>query len=190
MRTPLYIALLLAALMLALPAASQAARYHDVIADCNEDGDLDGDYSRGDLEKAEENIPSDIDEYTDCRDVIRDALTGGSRRSRTPTSTDPALRTDEGVQAATQADLDAYRDATRERDTKARESAAVDIDGARVTPGAGDDTFKAARTAANELPLPVLLVLGCMALLAVIAALAAAGKLPWTRSVALRIFRR
>jgi len=48
----------------------------DVLRDCNDNGTLDKDYSQGDLRDAIENIPTDLDEYTDCRDVIRRAQLG------------------------------------------------------------------------------------------------------------------
>jgi uncharacterized membrane protein YgcG len=63
-------------LALALPALAQASG-DDVIRDCAQDGDLDQDYSDKELEDAERNMPSDIDQYSDCRDVIRQAQAGG-----------------------------------------------------------------------------------------------------------------
>ena len=61
---------------LALPGLA-AASGDDVIQDCAEDGDLDHDYSDKELEEADRDMPSDIDQYTDCRDVIRQAQAGG-----------------------------------------------------------------------------------------------------------------
>lgn len=61
---------------LALPALAQASG-DDVIRDCAQDGDLDHDYSDKELEDAERNMPSDIDQYSDCRDVISQAQAGG-----------------------------------------------------------------------------------------------------------------
>src|SRR3954451_12885954 len=65
--------LALAALALAIlaPAASGSAK--DVIRDCSEDGVLNGHYSHSELAKALDQLPSDLDEYTDCRAVIREA---------------------------------------------------------------------------------------------------------------------
>jgi hypothetical protein len=70
-------ALVLAVLALtgvAAPAAS--ASPGGVIRDCSEDGVLNGHYSHGDLTKALDQLPSDLDEYTDCRAVIRSAQLG------------------------------------------------------------------------------------------------------------------
>jgi hypothetical protein len=188
-----YIPAALAVLVLATGAGVASASPNQVIRDCNEDGDLDRNYSDGDLREAEQNLPSDIDEYTDCRDVIRDARTGGpgsSRRGPGSLSGNPAFSTAEGAQAASQADKDALEDATRDRGASARDAAAVTLGGERVTPGAGDG-FEAARTAANELPLPVLLVLASLAALSLAAGLALARRRwPETRRVAHRLFRR
>src|SRR2546428_13751774 len=54
----------------AVPAFGSAK---DVIRDCSEDGVLNGHYSHSELAKALAQLPSDIDEYTDCRAVIRSA---------------------------------------------------------------------------------------------------------------------
>ena len=67
--------LLLVAILVALatPAASYAKGGEEVIRDCAEDGDLDGDYSQEELDEASENMPSDLSEYSTCRDVIERA---------------------------------------------------------------------------------------------------------------------
>jgi hypothetical protein len=67
--------LLLLAISVALvaPAASPAQGGQDIIRDCAQDGDLDGDYSQEELDEAYENMPSDIDEYSNCRSVIESA---------------------------------------------------------------------------------------------------------------------
>src|SRR3954469_23509912 len=69
---PLLIALLL------LPTAAALASGGKVIRDCTDDGRLQGHYSQKDLRDALSSLPSDIDEYTDCRDVIRRAAFGGA----------------------------------------------------------------------------------------------------------------
>jgi hypothetical protein len=65
------LAMLLAAAV--IPAQALAQGSDEVIRDCAEDGDLDGDYSQEELDEAYENMPSDIDEYTNCREVIQGA---------------------------------------------------------------------------------------------------------------------
>jgi hypothetical protein len=64
--------------LLALPAFAQASG-EDVIRDCYDDGHIDGNYSQGDYQDAQDNLPSDVDQYSDCRDVIAQAQAGGSR---------------------------------------------------------------------------------------------------------------
>lgn len=51
-----------------------------VITDCTADGDLDRRYGKGTLRKALLILPSDVDEYTNCRSVITSALNARSRR--------------------------------------------------------------------------------------------------------------
>jgi hypothetical protein len=51
----------------------------DVIRDCSADGALNKHYSQSELTRALDELPSDIDEYTDCRSVIRRAQLAGAR---------------------------------------------------------------------------------------------------------------
>src|SRR5205085_10172320 len=61
--------LMLGLLAPAVAHASGAA----VIRDCTDDGRLEGHYTQRDLRDALSSIPSDVDEYTNCRDIIRRA---------------------------------------------------------------------------------------------------------------------
>ena len=60
--------------LLAFPAGASAspAQIYD---DC-ENGRLDKQYSNSDLRKALRDVPEDFDEYTNCSDIIRAALSG------------------------------------------------------------------------------------------------------------------
>src|SRR5919204_2301596 len=49
-----------------------------VIRDCAQDGKLDHHYSLSDLKKAEKKLPADVNEYTNCLDVINQAEVAGS----------------------------------------------------------------------------------------------------------------
>lgn len=76
---------LLSALTLATAPASASASAKAIIVDC-QDGQMDGKYSQREYAQALKNIPTDVDEYTNCRDVIRRAQlgaasAGGSKRS-------------------------------------------------------------------------------------------------------------
>jgi hypothetical protein len=61
---------------LLLPAAAWGSGTA-VIKDCTDDGVIQGHYSQQDYKNALANLPTDVDEYTDCRDVIKRAQTGG-----------------------------------------------------------------------------------------------------------------
>ena len=63
---------LLALAALAAPTAAQASGAA-VIRDCGDDGKLSKKYSQKEYRDALRDLPTDVDEYTDCRDVIRDA---------------------------------------------------------------------------------------------------------------------
>src|SRR5436305_481129 len=72
-----FIFLAAAVALFALPAMAQASP-EQVIRDCAKDGKLDQHYSLSDLKKAEKKLPTDVDEYTNCRDVINQAEVQGS----------------------------------------------------------------------------------------------------------------
>jgi hypothetical protein len=74
MRRTIFMALL-AALLFAVPA--QAADPIKVIRDCEDDGILQGNYTPAEIRAAQKALPTDIDEYSDCRDVLSRALGGG-----------------------------------------------------------------------------------------------------------------
>jgi hypothetical protein len=63
-------------LLVAAPAAVAGTRA-DIVADCFDDGKLDGDYTASQIRDARNNLPADVDQYSDCRDVLSRAL-GGS----------------------------------------------------------------------------------------------------------------
>jgi hypothetical protein len=72
--------IVLAALcLLAAPIAH--ASYRDVIKDCAEDGVLDKKYSDAELTKAKKKLPADVNEYSDCREVIAAAIGGAGKHS-------------------------------------------------------------------------------------------------------------
>ena len=62
-------------LLLAAPTAKAGVR-EKILRECQE-GSITGDYTPGQLRDARKHIPTDIDEYSDCRDVLAQAaLTG------------------------------------------------------------------------------------------------------------------
>jgi hypothetical protein len=68
-------ALLLALMALAAVPAVAAASPSQIFEDC-QDGRLDKRYSDGDYRGALSDIPPDLDEYTNCRELIRSAQQG------------------------------------------------------------------------------------------------------------------
>jgi hypothetical protein len=82
----LALACLAGGLFAVVPAAN-AASTTQILRDCADDGVLQGDYSPAELRKARQNIPTDTDEYTDCRDVLaRAAVAGVAGRGRSGSS--------------------------------------------------------------------------------------------------------
>jgi hypothetical protein len=72
MRRTIFLALF-AALLFA-PAARASTDPIEIQRDCVDDGVLQGNYSASDLRKARSSLPTDADEYSDCRDVLSRAL--------------------------------------------------------------------------------------------------------------------
>ena len=181
--------LLLAAAVIALAVPAPAlASSDDVIRDCAQDGSVDGDYSRDELEQAERDLPNDIDEYTDCRAAIRAAQGGGT--GRTPGGPAGGFATESGAIAGTPDDVAALNELTSRLRGGKREP--ITIGGEEVEPGtAGLSGVFGGVAAANQLPLPLLLsILTIVALAGVTVYLAARDRMPGVRDAALRIFRR
>src|SRR5688500_20407343 len=63
--------------LFAVVPAANAASTTQILRDCADDGVLQGDYKPSELRKARQNIPTDTDEYTDCRDVLARAAAAG-----------------------------------------------------------------------------------------------------------------
>jgi len=76
--------LLLVLLALALAPAGAMASGQDVIDDCSDDERIQGDYSQKEYAEALDQLPTDVDGYSPCRDIItraRDAdASGGGER--------------------------------------------------------------------------------------------------------------
>lgn len=70
-RVPIVFVLL--ALLVLAPAALARDRSDELLVDACADEHVDGHYTQEDYRKALDKIPSDQDEYTGCRDVVRQA---------------------------------------------------------------------------------------------------------------------
>jgi hypothetical protein len=174
-------------LMLGVPA-SALANANDVIRDCAQDGKLDKHYSQKELAQAEKNLPSDIDEYTDCRQAIRSAMGGGT--GNTGGSPPNGIVTPSGAVAGSPQDVQALDDLATQASKGKR--ATVVIAGKRLLPGnAGETGVLSGLAGSNGMPTALMLAIGSLiALAVVIAYLAAREKIPLVRRVALRIFNR
>jgi len=154
----------LAALALPAPAFASADQ---VIRDCARDGKLDHKYSNSELRRARNNLPADLDEYSDCRDVIAAAIKGGSDKgigagSPGVGATDPAGEA--AAQAQDQGDLAAITSGKGP-------SPSVDVGGTSLKPDSSG--FFNLGGAANQVPLPLLLALILLSLFALASGLGA-----------------
>jgi hypothetical protein len=160
--------IVLAALFaLAVPAAQ--AGYRDVIKDCAQDGSLDRKYSNSELIQARKKLPSDLDEYSDCREVIGAAIGGagrhsggggggGGHRGGGASGGNPSSPGDPSARQQDQGALDAIQQGGA---TKPK----VRVGDQIAQPGK-NGLFRPA-SAENGLPLPLLLSLIAIALMAV-----------------------
>ena len=144
-----FVLLLLAALAALAPAATATASPRQVIRDCAEDGTLDRKYSNADLKKARKNLPSDLDEYSDCREVIGAAIDhsadrGGGAGGRNGGGGTPSTPTPEDEAALADA-------------AGGKKPPAVKIGGEEIEPGKSG-LFDLA-SARQDIPLPLLLAL-------------------------------
>jgi hypothetical protein len=192
---PVILAAALAVLAGGAPAAS-AANYHDAIRDCNDDGVLQGKYSRSTLRQARKHLPASLREYSDCGDVLARAIaaagrSGGSGGGDTaPALGDPALTTGSGAIASNPDQLNALKEKAK-GSTDDRGPGQIAVGGATVTPGAAGLSNKSLRTSPNELPEPLLLALAALGAMGALAGfLVMRHRWPETRRVAIRILRR
>jgi hypothetical protein len=177
--------LLLAVLAVLLIPATASATPAQVIRDCGNDGTLNRKYSNSDLRKARDRLPTDLAEYSDCRDVISSAITGGSDKGGGRGSpgqgvggagaADPG---EQGARAKDAADLQAAT--TGGGGARGSEDAArprVQVGDEPVEPGSSG-LFDLS-SASNELPTPLLIALVFLGVLGVTGVfLALRGRVP------------
>lgn len=142
--------LLLAALA---PHTASAGVREKILREC-QDGRITGHYTPKQLRDARNHIPSDVDEYSDCRDVLAQATlaghsggTGSSRASKAPGGVQPTtgrapLTASDPVESQTLNDA-------------RRKSEALSVGKKSLIPGATGFNTAARR----ELPTPVLVAL-------------------------------
>jgi len=189
LRAPLV--LVLAALL--VPATAVASP-EAIIRDC-QDGEISGSYSARDYAQALRDIPTDVDEYTDCRDVIRGgqlaAAAGSGGRGGTAGGAGTAAgagaapgaaaagtgvaRTAASVLAAASPQEQA---AVREAIASSGGSAPLYVGGKRIDPSA---IARGAAASSSPLPGPVVLAVALLAVAAL------AGSIQFLRT---RVVRR
>jgi hypothetical protein len=146
-------------LLLAAPTASAGVR-EKILRECQE-GRITGDYTPGQLRDARRHIPTDIDEYSDCRDVLAQAaLTGrgGSGGNAGSSSAPGGVRVDDG-QSFTPSDPvenAELNDARLRSDTQS-------IGEQSIIPGAAGFAANAERHGLPPTVLAVLILLGLCA---------------------------
>ncbi|MGI8844921.1 MAG: hypothetical protein ACR2HC_01890 [Thermoleophilaceae bacterium] len=170
--------------VLAFPLGAQASP-GAVVRDCAEDGSVDGNYSNKDLKAALKQLPADLDEYSDCRAAISSAIgpgAGGSKSSRrgggggggssTPGAPNPDTNGD-GKVDANERKAAAATELALKRNAKRQETEAKlgkrSVDPTRAAAIAASETK-------NGLPLPVILAIVAIALLAAATALRVVGR--------------
>ena len=152
----------LLALLVAAPAALADPTRNKILREC-QTGRLTGDYTAREIRDARNNIPDDLDQYTDCRDVLTRALlsrAGGSGSGGGDAGGGGGGGgTGGGGEGA--APLTPSTDADRQALEQAAGAGAVPVEvaGRPVTPG--ESAFR------NDLPVTLLVLLALLAAAAV-----------------------
>ncbi len=157
--------------VLAFPLAAQASP-GAVVRDCAKDGSVDGKYSNADLKAALNQIPADLAEYSDCRAAISSAMgpkagksitTGGdSSGSSSAGLPSPDTNNDGKVSPQERKAANATKLALK-RDNKRKKTESL-LGKQKLDPTRGGAI--AASETNNGLPLPVILAIVALALLA------------------------
>ena len=155
-------------LLVAAPTAMAGTRA-DIIDDCYEDGKLDGNYTPSEIRDARNNLPADIDQYSDCRDVLARAL-GGTGDKRVGGDGGGALGGggDSGAPAQPLTPSGPDEQAALDKAATSGGDAPVQVGDGTVVPGAAGFASDAARNAIPATLLAVLILLGLAALAAAV----------------------
>jgi hypothetical protein len=152
-----------------------------VISDCADDGALSRTYSNSDLQEARDNLPTDLAEYSDCKQIIGAAITGGSDKGQGRGS--PG----QGVGGAGAADPgEAAARAKDAEDLEALASGSGSGSGGGPNVQVGEESVEPGTnglfdisSASNQLPTPLLISLIAIGLLALAGGLVALrGRVP------------
>ncbi|MDX6696657.1 MAG: hypothetical protein QOE65_54 [Solirubrobacteraceae bacterium] len=159
-------ALLFTVLLCLLAPAGASATSRDVIRDCTDNGKIDSTHSQSDYTGALKSLPSDVDEYTECRRIIQSAQSRDARQRSSGGGGTPSLPGGGGTGGPPVTGFDgttpppANNAPTTPGETNALNGAAagapVAIAGEPITPGGSGVTEAALR---HALPGPLLVVL-------------------------------
>jgi hypothetical protein len=163
-------------LLVAVPATAYAGTREKIVADCYDDGKLDGDYSPSEIRDARNNLPADIDQYSDCRDVLGRALGGSGDKAVGGGSGGGALGGGGGDGGGAPAQ-DLTPSGPQEQQELAQAAtgggdAPIQVGGTTVVPGAAGLASDAAH---NAMPVTVLVAMILLGLTAI------AGAVPYVR---------
>lgn len=149
-------------LLLAVPTASAGTR-EKILRECQE-GRITGSYTPKQLRDARKNIPTDIDEYSDCRDVLAQAaLTGRGGNDNAPGTNAPGGVVPGGNQTALTASDPGE---TAALDDARLNSSPLSVGDRSVVPGAAGFADTAVRHGLPTTLLVVMILLGLCALAA------------------------
>ncbi len=154
-------------LLLAAPAASAGTR-EKILRECQE-GRITGDWTPKQLRDARKHIPTDIDEYSDCRDVLAQAAltgrggSGGGKGTSAPGGVLPGGGNRDAFTASAPSETAALDDARLN-------NSPLSVGDSNVIPGAAGFADTAARHGLPTTLLVVLILLGLCALCAAIPA--------------------
>jgi hypothetical protein len=168
-----------AAVLLATASPALAGTREKILQEC-QDGRLTGDYTSKEIRDARNHIPTDIDQYSDCRDVLGRALAdragggggGGGGGAGGGGAGGGAGGGGGGGASAPLLTPSSPADTTAIQQAQAGGSGPVQIGDASVAPGAAGLAAGAPRTG---MPVAVIVVLALLAL-AALAALAPAAR--------------
>ncbi len=161
-------------LLLAAPPASAQGVREKILRECQE-GRITGDYTPKQLRDARNHIPTDIDEYSDCRDVLSQAaLTGRGGGGGEGTNAPGGVRPDDGRSPLTPSDPVENAELSNAR----LNSDAQSVGEQSIIPGAAGFDAAAER---HGLPTSVLVVLILLGLCAAVATYASVRRRVITR---------
>jgi hypothetical protein len=151
--------------LLALPGSAMATP----LRDCSSDGDLDQQWTNSQLRKAIDSLPTDLDEYSNCRELLTNAITSGSDKGgNRPTAGADGSPLPPEEQAARTKDNEDLAAITADPE---KSPPSVQVGDENVEPGS-NGLFDLA-SASNDLPVPLLVALIALALVALIGGLVA-----------------